>query len=241
MPPRFFVTSPLPAEGEYVLPANVAHHAKQVLRLNVGDKLVLFDGRGGESCALVMALQDSVRVQLEAYSAIDRESPLKIELAQALATGDKMDWIVQKAVELGANAFWPVMSERCVVKLDSERAAKRVAHWQQIAIAASEQCGRNTIMQIQPVIRLTTLLAQSYNGEAFTLNPASTERLATTAPAQNLRLYIGPEGGFSGNELDAMSRARCRDIRLGPRVLRTETAGLAAITMLQTLWGDFLT
>ena len=178
--------------------------------------------------------------QVEARREVDRESPLQIVLVQALASGDKMDWVMQKAVELGASAIQPVQAERSVLRLAGERADKRQAHWQQVAVAACEQCGRNRIPEVRPLQALAHWLAAHRDALCYVLAPGGAASFAEEpAPQQAVHVLVGPEGGWSDAELAAFDAAGCRRVRLGPRVLRTETAGLAAIAALQARWGDF--
>lgn len=238
---RFFCPGPLQAGTEIALPREVAHHAERVLRLCVGDEVVLFDGSGAEFSACLSALGAQPRARLADRREPQRESPLSLTLVQALAGGDKMDWVIQKAVELGVAGVIPVAAERSVLKLAGERAAKRLAHWRQVAVAACEQSGRNRIPEIADVQPLSRYLAEHREGPLrLLLDPLPGQRLAELPrPAGPVHLLIGPEGGWAEPELRAARAADCIPIRLGPRVLRTETAGLAVIAALQTLWGDF--
>ena len=240
MNPRFFCPEGLLPDSDMALPAPVAHHAERVLRLAVGDAVVLFDGRGGECAATLLALGKQPVARLGPRLAVERESPLALTLVQALASGDKMDWIVQKAVELGVAAVQPVAAERSVLKLSGERADKRVAHWQQIAVAACEQSGRNRVPAVGAILPLEKYLAQDSDGRRMILAPGADAALARKAPPVGpLAILIGPEGGWSPAELRLAAHAGCEPLALGPRVLRTETAGLAALAAIQTLWGDF--
>ncbi len=240
MNPRFFCPDGLLPDSDMPLPTAVAHHAERVLRLAVGDAVTLFDGRGGECAATLLALGKQPLARLGPRQEADRESPLAITLVQALASGDKMDWVVQKAVELGAVAIQPVAAERSVLKLTGDRAAKRVAHWQQIAVSACEQSGRNRVPAVGEIVPLARYLAQSFDGTRMILAPGAAGALARKGrPTGPLAILIGPEGGWSPAELQLAERAGCAPLALGPRVLRTETAGLAALAALQTLWGDF--
>lgn len=244
MNPRFFCPEGLVPDCEISLPVPVAHHAERVLRLTVGDPVVLFDGRGGEFAATLTALGKQPLARLGPRLPIERESPLAITLVQALASGDKMDWVVQKAVELGVVAIQPVAAERSVLKLSGDRAGKRVAHWQQIAVAACEQSGRNRVPVVGEILTLARYLALPAQGTPvgtrLVLAPGAAGALACKAPPLGpLAVLIGPEGGWSAQELELAERAGCAPLALGPRVLRTETAGLAALAALQTLWGDF--
>jgi len=236
---RFFFPHALPSSGSVPLPEALAHHASRVLRLRDGDAVVLFDGRGGEVPARLVGQGKSWHAQLGEASGVERESPLQVVLVQALASGDKMDWIVQKAVELGACAVRPIEAERSVLRLSGERAVKRVEHWRQVAVSACEQSGRNRVPAIEPIVPLRDYLAHAHPAR-LVLDPAQATPLAALArPAGAVHVLIGPEGGWSEAELAACRTAGCSAIGLGPRVLRTETAGLAALAALQTLWGDF--
>ena len=237
---RFHFPDRLPAGGEVALPDALAHHALRVLRLRDGEAVVLFDGSGGEVEARLAVRGKAVFAQLGEARALERESPLRIMLVQALASGDKMDWVVQKAVELGVHAVQPVQAERSVLRLAGERADKRVAHWQQVAVAACEQCGRNRIPEILPLQPLVHWLGTHRDALNYVLAPGGAKGFADEPePKDVVHLLVGPEGGGSEGELAAFDAAGCRRVRLGPRVLRTETAGLAAIAALQARWGDF--
>ena len=240
MNPRFFCPDGLLPASDMPLPAAVAHHAERVLRLAVGDPVTLFDGQGGECAASILAFGKQPLARLGPRLAIERESPLQITLVQALASGDKMDWVVQKAVELGVAAVQPVAAERSVLKLAGERADKRVAHWQQVAVAACEQSGRNRVPVVGEILPLAKYLARPFDGTRLILAPGADGALARKArPGRPVAILIGPEGGWSPAELDLAARAGCAPLALGPRVLRTETAGLAALAAMQTMWGDF--
>lgn len=238
---RFFFPHPLPDAGEVPLPDALAHHAFRVLRLRDGDEAVLFDGRGNEAPARLLVRGKGGVAVVGASRSVDRESPLDLVLVQALASGEKMDWIVQKAVELGISRIVPVQAERSVLRLGGERAAKRVEHWRQIVISACEQSGRNRVPVLDPVCGLRDYLAQRRGGErCVVLAPGAVRRLATLPrPTSAVHVLVGPEGGWSNDELATCRAAHCSEIGLGPRVLRTETAGLAAAAAMQALWGDF--
>ena len=237
---RFHFPDRLPAGGEVALPDALAHHALRVLRLRDGEAVVLFDGSGGEVEARLAVRGKAVFAQLGEARAVERESPLRIVLVQALASGDKMDWVVQKAVELGVHAVQPVQAERSVLRLAGERADKRVAHWQQVAVAACEQCGRNRVPEIRPLQALAPWLGAHRDALNYVLAPGGAAGFADEPePKDVVHLLVGPEGGWSEVEIAAFDAAGCRRVRLGPRVLRTETAGLAAVAALQARWGDF--
>lgn len=237
---RFFFPAPLPHDGELDLPEALAHHAARVLRLRDGDAVVLFDGSGAEASARLTVRGKTWSALIEARRDVDRESPLRVVLVQALASGDKMDWIVQKATELGVAAVVPVAAERSVLRLAGERADKRVAHWRQIAVAACEQSGRNRVPEIWPLAPLPSYLAAHRETSRLVLAPGGGERLAALPrPQAAVHLLVGPEGGWSDAELALFHTVEATPIGLGPRILRTETAGLAALAAMQAIWGDF--
>jgi len=242
MPPRLFCPEPLAAGQVVALPNQAAHHAGRVLRLAIGDDVVLFDGRGGEHAGRITALGRKVRVVLVRHDEVEREAPLRITLAQALVANEKMDWVVQKAVELGVAAIVPLATERSVVRLAGDRAARRVEHLRQVTVAACEQCGRNRVPPVAELARLPDFLAAQAASAAvrLTFDPGAGQRLSTLDLAgREVLLLIGPEGGLSGNETAAAQAAGFLPVALGPRVLRTETAGLAGIAAILARWGDF--
>lgn len=224
------------------MPEAAAHHALRVLRLKVGADLILFDGRGGEWLAQIVGADRTVRVALQEFDARDPESPLDVTLVQALPSGDKMDWVVEKSVELGVAAIQPVAAKRSVVKLPAERMARRVAHWNHIASAACEQCGRNRVPQVAPVLDLPQYLAEAsgQNSLCLLLAPETGVSLRELArPAGPVVVMVGPEGGWEEGEMRAAAAAGFVALRMGPRVLRTETAGAAVLAAMQAVWGDF--
>ena len=242
--PRFFVSTALPRDAAWPLPITLDEKASahiRVLRLIEGENIALFDGEGGEFAATIATIgKRDVLVQLLAHHAVERESLLSIILVQALATGDKMDWIIQKATELGVAAIEPIQTQRATAKLNVERAAKRAAHWQGVAIAACEQCGRNRVPTVAPVADFTDWLARNSCATRWLLDPEASATL-TTQTSENsnaVALVIGPEGGFAAEEIAAARRAGVQTVRFGTRVLRTETAGIAAIAALQAMLGD---
>ncbi|MBS3916735.1 MAG: 16S rRNA (uracil(1498)-N(3))-methyltransferase [Sulfuritalea sp.] len=241
MIPRFFCPQPLVSRGMTELPPAMAHHASRVLRLGAGDEVTLFNGEGGECPGRIEEVGRGVRVRLGDWRDIERESPLELVLAQALPSGDKMDWIVQKAVELGAARIQPLSAARSVVKLSGERAERRVEHWRQVAIAACEQCGRNRLPLIEPILDLRQWLGgrvQDNGISCLMLAPGATQRPRELAGARRLILLVGPEGGLSEEEASMASSAGFAGLSLGPRILRTETAGTAALAALGALHGD---
>jgi len=234
---RLFVDTELRPQASLELPEAAAHHAVRVLRLREGDAVVLFDGRGGEYDALLsMPGRNRVSAEIRERRDLERESPLAVTLVQAISTSDKMDLTVQKAVELGAVAIHPVFSEKSVVRLSGEREAKKLAHWRRIAIAACEQCGRNRIPEIREPVALDRYRAPA--GFKILLSPSGAGRLTDHAKGP-LAVAAGPEAGFSDEEEQGLLRAGFAAVRLGPRVLRTETAALAALAALNALAGDF--
>lgn len=239
---RFHCPIPLSPGAIVDLPPEAAHHAARVLRLAVGDTIQLFDGRGGEWCGRLLSVGKTVAVALEFFDDGDREAPLRVTIAQALPAADKMDWIIQKGVELGAAAFRPLVAKRSVVRLSGERVGRRVDHWQNVAIAACEQCRRNRVPKVAEPVDLPQFLgeAAAQNDMRLILAPGAAARLAELPrPTGTVTLLIGPEGGFEDGELAAAAFAGFQAASLGPRVLRTETAALAALAAMMTLWGDF--
>lgn len=222
------------------MPESVARHAVRVLRLPPGAAVTLFDGCGGEYPAQIVRIErDRVLVDIGERRDVERESPLAITLVQALQGGDKMDFTFQKAVELGVRHLIPVDSRRSVLRLSGERAAKRVAHWQGVVVAACEQCGRNRLPTLAPVEKLEHWLGRPAGGALrLMLAPDGEQMLSDLAPANEVELLIGAEGGLDPVEVAAARVAGFVPVRLGPRVLRTETAGLAAVAILQSMWGD---
>lgn len=242
MAPRFHCPFPLAPGATVDLPPEAAHHATKVLRMDEGDEVVLFDGRGGEWTGRLRRVGKAMAVALESFDDADREPPVSITLAQGLPAADKMDWIAQKSVELGVARIVPVACRRSVIRLSGERMERRVAHWQAVAVAACEQCRRNRVPEVAPLVDLPQFLgnAAGENGVRLILAPEAETRLAALPkPAGPVTLLIGPEGGFEDGELAAAASAGFRAVSLGPRVLRTETAGLAALAAMMALWGDF--
>jgi 16S rRNA (uracil1498-N3)-methyltransferase len=239
--PRFFVDQTVAPGARLALPPAAARHAARVLRLGVGDALRLFNGDGGEYDARIEFIsRDDVSVSLIEFRADERESPLSVVLAQGISSGERMDYTLQKAVELGITAIQPVAAKRSVVKLAGERVDKRLAHWHGVLISACEQCGRNRVPQLAPPLSLAAWLAQRPAGRLLFLSPLAETRLADLPRPDGVQILIaGPEGGFDPEEIAALHAANAIPVRLGPRVLRTETAALAALAAMQTLWGDF--
>jgi len=243
---RVHVDVPLDTGMEIDLPEGAARHVARVLRLGAGDALRLFNGQGGEYDADIQAVRrDVVTLRIGLHHAVERESPLRIVLLQGIARGEKMDLILQKATELGAAGFVPVMMARSTVRLDERTAVTRRQHWQAVVTSACEQSGRNTVPEVAAPVPLHPCLRPA-EGLRLLLSPGE-EAQALSAllaaapqgqPLPRIELLVGPEGGFDPEETAAALAAGFRACRLGPRVLRTETAGLAALAALQTLAGD---
>ena len=243
--PRFHVTAPLgPADvgTEFALPDADAHHVLRVLRLAIGAPVTLFTGTGGEfAAALARASRHGAAVRVESYVPVERESALAVTLVQAIAATDTVDGIVRHATELGVAAIQPVVSHHGFRFPSEERGARRLEHWRQIAIAACEQCGRNRVPAVHDAVMLDDWLRARPPARAGIVpDPAAAAGIgALPAPAGPLDLLIGPEGGLSADEVARAARAGMTPARLGSRILRAETAALAALAAIHTQWGDF--
>ncbi|HEY8888349.1 MAG TPA: 16S rRNA (uracil(1498)-N(3))-methyltransferase [Gallionella sp.] len=241
--PRFYCPPPIPFSGTFDLPADAAHHALRVLRLRVGDTVEIFDGIGNECRGLIADLgARNVTVTNITENDSKRESPLHTLLAQALSSSEKMDWVIQKSTELGVTEIQPLATDRSVARLSAERTARRLEHWQQVAISACEQCGRNVLPRIHAPLGIMDWLQQlkSISDTKYILLPDGMATLHDqTKPQGRTVLLIGAEGGFSQTESAMALHCGFIPIRLGARVMRTETAAIAGLAVLQTLWGDF--
>jgi 16S rRNA (uracil1498-N3)-methyltransferase len=237
--PRFYCPLPLHPGETIDLPDNVAHHL-HVVRIGVGEEIVLFNGDGGEVVALVDATDKRrARARVLVHVARECELPFAVTLAQALPEGAKMEWIVEKAVEMGVAAIQPLAAQRCVVRLSGEREDKKRAHWQGIVEAASGQCGRNRLLRLHPLDEVRAWCGQQDLHKRILLTPRGGETLAAWArhqPPQALALMVGPEGGFTREEEDLALAHGAIALTMGARVLRTETAAIAAMGMLQSCW-----
>jgi 16S rRNA (uracil1498-N3)-methyltransferase len=232
---RVFHPQPLADGVEFALDPGAARHLTRVLRLRAGDAFVAFDGTGVDWPATLL---DDARARTGKGARRDTESPLAVTLVQGISRGERMDWTLQKAVELGVVRVVPVIAARTGVRLDGAREEKRLAHWRGVMVAACEQSGRSVVPELAPVATLDGWLA-TLAAPALVLDPTASAGLAEfRAHAQAVTLVVGPEGGFSPAELAAARAAGCTPARLGPRVLRTETAGVAALAALQALFGD---
>lgn len=238
--PRFFVPTRLSAGTEVELPDRAARHCA-VLRLRRGDSITLFNGEGGEYAAeLTRISRDVAHARVISGRSIERESPLAITLAQCVSSGDRMDVTLQKSTELGVARIVPIASARSVVRLSSERADRRVAHWRNVVIAACEQCGRNRIPEVAGIVELEAFLSSASGGEGLRLllAPDASRSLKQLKRATVVTLLIGPEGGLAPEEQRYAESSGFVPISFGRRVLRTETAPLAAIAAMQAMWGD---
>ena len=242
MTPRLFCPPPLAAGSEATLPRAAAHHATRVLRLKRGDAVTLFDGEGGEfRAALARVDARAVVARLGGREPVERESPLAITLVQGLTTADRMDYAIQKAVELGVAAIAPVATARSVTKLAGVRAQRRLEHWRQVVVASCEQCGRNRLPQLHPPCDLSQWLGEPSNASVrLLLAPDGARSLAgLPRPTGAIELLVGAEGGFAPEEEAAALGAGFQSVRLGPRILRTESAGPAMLAAMNALWGDW--
>jgi 16S rRNA (uracil1498-N3)-methyltransferase len=240
---RFFSTEDLVIGATVKLSENASTHATRALRLNVGDGIHLFNGDGFDyACELIVVKKSEVIAKINASQARDTESPLNITLLQGISSGDRMDYSIQKAVELGVKQIQPIATERSVVKLSAERSEKRLEHWQNIIISACEQCGRATIPVVLAPKTFANWFAANSQSETtrILLNPIGAKCLAElTKPNNEIQLLIGAEGGLTQAEIDLAITHGFQSVILGPRILRTETAGPTAIAAMQALWGDF--
>lgn len=238
---RCHVDTSLTVGASLALPETAANHLARVLRLREGDACVLFNGDGHDYDARLTAIgKRAVQAEIIAARSVDNESPLHVTLLQGVARGEKMDLILQKATELGVAAIVPVMAERTEVKLDAERTDKRMAHWRSVVASACEQSGRARLPTLSaPAALADTARTVDARATKLTLDPAGAVSLATVQVAAGaVVVAIGPEGGWSPRDRDTLSAADFTGLRLGPRILRTETAGLAAIAALQSRFGD---
>lgn len=241
--PRIHISSQLESGKTISLEKASASHINRVLRMKEGDALILFNGEGGEySASITSSERHDVTVQIKQFTDKDCESPIKISLVQGISRGERMDYTIQKAVELGVHEIIPVLTERGVVHLKGERLLKKERHWQAVAVSACEQCGRNLIPFVHTPITLKNWLAKdNLHPTALVLDPLATQNIKQACSGDGaVTLLAGPEGGLSEDEMEIVHESGFTGIQLGPRVLRTETAALAAIAALQTLHGDYL-
>jgi len=238
---RVYVDASLAPGTQIALVGNAASHVTRVLRLRVGQVLTLFNGRGGEHAASIdKAHGGEVTVSVGEHAAIERESPFPVTLAQGISRGERMDLVVQKATELGVSRLVPLLTERSVVRLDAQQADRKFNHWRAVAIAACEQCGRNRLPDVALPTQFRDFLRQApEGGTRLLLSPEATRRIEDVPrPERGATVLIGPEGGLSEEEQQDAQASGFTAVRLGPRILRTETAAIAAITLLQREFGD---
>lgn len=237
--PRIFTGQQLQANARIELESGPSQHISRALRMRAGDGLILFNGNGGAYPAEIAAL-DKKTVVVTTADIVEQEleAPLAIHLGIAISRGDRMDWVVQKATELGAYSLTPLFTERTEVKLAGERADKKIRHWQQVATSACEQCGRNRLPVINSLQPLHSWLMATEAERKFVLHHRSDTATTSSNKPTSVALLVGPEGGLSAEEINVAEQAGYQSLRLGPRVLRTETAPLAAIAILQARWGD---
>ncbi|WP_406666101.1 16S rRNA (uracil(1498)-N(3))-methyltransferase [Gallaecimonas sp. GXIMD1310] len=237
--PRIYDPQPLACDSLVTLGSDGANHVGRVLRMQPGEIIRLFNGDGNDYPATLQEVsKKQVVAEISGVNVLHNESPLALTLGQVISRGDRMDFVIQKSVELGVKQIVPLFSERCGVKLSGERLEKKVSQWQKIAISACEQSGRAWVPEITPVQQLADWVKAPFAGHSLTLSPYATQTIATLPASTQARLLIGPEGGFTDEEVALASQAGFTDVLLGPRVLRTETAALAAITALQLQLGD---
>lgn len=238
--PRIYLPVPLQSAELVTLDKQAAQHVTRVLRMKPGAPLIVFNGQGGEYAAsLEQETRGVATVRVGDFVARDAESKLHVQLAQGISRGERMDYAIQKAVELGVAQIVPLFTEFCVVNMKEERAEKRLAHWQGVAISACEQCGRTCVPDILPPRPLHEFLTQTQASLKIVFDPYSTQHLAQLSPPSgDITILIGPEGGLSDAETLVAKKFGFTAVQLGPRMLRTETAPVAALAAVQTLWGD---
>jgi 16S rRNA (uracil1498-N3)-methyltransferase len=238
--PRIFTSQALAENSPLVLAEAQSHYLSKVLRMQAGRELILFNGEGGEYTAEISTVHKKhVDVAIKDFSAENRQSHLQLELAIGVSRGERMDWVLQKATELGVTKITPLMTERTEVKLGGERADKKMEHWQQILISACEQCQRNLLPELTEPKLYSEWVSQCKADLKFVLHHRDNKGLPQDKSSQNVALLVGPEGGLDDDEIAQAIAQGFTSLTLGPRVLRTETAPVAAISLVQYLWGDF--
>lgn len=239
--PRVYYPHPITLDEEFLLTDDAGHHIATVLRLKANHPIVLFNGDGNEYSAQIISIQrKKVVVEADACLSISKESPLALHLGQGVSKGDRMDTVLQKSVELGVTEITPVITERCAVKLDAARWEKKQLQWQKIIIGACEQTGRSILPTLNMPVSLNQWLSESTNSSRLVLAPGAEQPLVKQPyNSQGFRLLIGPEGGLSDTEIHQANESGYTSVSLGPRILRTETAAIASITILQAQHGDF--
>lgn len=239
--PRLYLSHPLIIDSEIELEQSIARHVVQVLRLKPGHPIILFNGQGGEYKAeLVVAEKRKAIAKIIEFNPIERESTLDLHLAIGISKGDRMDYAIQKAVEAGTNQFTPLITEHCAFSINKEKIPKRLAHWQNVIHSACEQSGRNKIPQLNSVTNFKNFCDENQQGLRLVLAPMAEKTLTSiqTLNPSACTLCVGPEGGLSQLEIEQASQCGFDVIRIGERILRTETAAIVSVTALQILWGD---
>jgi len=238
--PRIFTNQALISNTTLALAEAQSHYLSKVLRMQVGRELILFNGEGGEFNAEISGIHKKhVDVLVKNFSPENRQSYLHLELAIGVSRGERMDWVLQKATELGVTKITPLITERTEVKLNGERADKKMEHWQQIIISACEQCQRNLLPELSAPQSYSDWISQCDSELKFVLHHRDNQGFSKDKSAKNISLLIGPEGGLDNDEIAQAVAKNFSPLTLGPRVLRTETAPVAAISLVQYLWGDF--
>lgn len=238
---RIFVDLELVLQKQLELPETAGNHIGRVLRMRSNDPLILFNGKGGEYNAKIISVnRTKVKVEISSFTDEERESFIKIELGQALSKGEKMDFTIQKAVELGVSKITPLISSYSNVRLDEDKLEKKLDHWRKVIISACEQCGRNTIPELAEITKIDQWMTDNNAKLKLLLAPDAGSTLSDLSlKPKSISIVIGPEGGLSRSEIRALEDNGFTGIRLGPRILRTETAGLTAVAALQNQFGDY--
>jgi 16S rRNA (uracil1498-N3)-methyltransferase len=237
--PRIYIDQDLAITESILLNENASHYLSKVLRMQEGRELIVFNGRGGEYSAQIKEIgKKQIVIQTHQFFADNRQSPLDLHLAIGISRGERMDWVLQKATELGVTRIIPLTTERTEVKIKSDKQDKKMQHWQQIIISACEQCQRNLLPELQEPQSIDDWLKTVTTDCRFVLHHRHQQSLANIKKPQSVTLLIGPEGGLSEAEITLAENEHFQSLRLGPRVLRTETAPLAAISLVQYIWGD---
>lgn len=237
---RIFQDFPLAIDNTVELTVSASHHLSRVMRIQPGEQIILFNGLGGQYRAIIKSIsKKSMLVDIIEFFPIERESALKIHLGQVISRGERMDYTIQKAVELGVHTITPLFSERCTVKLTADRLENRMNHWQSIIISACEQCGRNRVPNLMVPIALKNWLYEKHDGLCLVLDPQPHSSNRIAQPLSEVTLLIGAEGGLSDSEILLSKDHGFLPLTLGPRILRTETAAVTALAVCQDRWGDF--
>lgn len=237
--PRIYIDQALAITDSVLLNENASHYLSKVLRMQEGRELIVFNGQGGEYSAQIKEIgKKQIAIQISQFSEGNRQSPLELHLAIGISRGERMDWVLQKATELGVTQIIPLITERTEVKIKGEKQDKKMQHWQQIIISACEQCQRNLLPILQEPQAIDNWLKTVSTDYRFVLHHRNDQSLSESSAPKSVTLLIGPEGGLSEEEIILAENEKFQSLRLGPRVLRTETAPVAAISLVQYLWGD---